>query len=99
MSTEPEDPWVTRYKRLMLDHLKAPQDVDLATVVISPSYSERHQYSEYTIENESFDIDIQWEYPTPPPRAWNPKPNENGMYDHGERLSNEEVAEFLRSLI
>lgn len=100
MSTdhEPEDPWVLRYKRLMLDHLKAPADVDLSTVEIIPSYTEAWAYSEHTMGSASFDMQVNWKHVNPPKNTRTARTDENGLYDHGVQLSDEEAVEFLRSL-
>lgn len=79
------DDWERRYKRKVLDYIRAPEDVDLYTVVITSEWADAWGYSEYTNEPAEFDIRITYKDPT------------SGR-DRYARLSNEECAEFLRSL-
>lgn len=102
--TPSEDPWVSRYKRLLLDYLKEPADIDLSTVVIDPAYRDGQHATDDTMAEPYFQIKVHWLYPHMPPQyldpdyRWKPTPNADGLYEYEREISDEEVQEFLRSL-
>lgn len=103
--TPSEDPWVSRYKRKLLDFLKAPQDIDLATVKITSTFRDGYDYLLNIELSNSVNIDLTWLHPEMPKKwreariEWRPEPDAEGMHEHDASISNEEVVEFLNSLL
>ena len=92
--------WVLQYRRMVLDHVGAPADVDPATVTITAAHQEAWSYSEYTGGESTFEINVSWRQTAP--EAGQPlrpgHPQADGTYAFYRSLTNEEVADFLNSL-
>lgn len=55
--------WEVRYRRKVLDHINAPQGIDLSTVKIDVSQSDGYRYSSYTWADPSMEVNITWMEP------------------------------------
>lgn len=100
-----EDPWVSCYKHKLLDFLKAPQDVDLSTVEVTSEFREGYDYLLGIELPNHLGIDVTWLHPNMPKKwqqariEWRPEPDVQGMHKHEANIDNEEVVEFLNTLL
>jgi len=89
--------WEARYRRKVLDFIDAPEDVDLETVQIVMENDPGYHYSEYTYEDPSTKLAIEYDAPDDiaPKMPWQ-RPIARG--DRVYRvLDNEEMAQLINS--
>lgn len=106
----PDEIWVLEYRRKVLDYLKAPQDIDLSTVRVEPSYEEVDDYEwvetdegaeEHSVERRFFEIVVTWLYYIPRQdgqRSEPGVPGEEPLYEHRQTLVNHEAVKLLQRL-
>lgn len=102
--------WVLDYRRKVLDHLQAPQDVDLDTVKITPAHVDIDDYEwietddgpeEHSVERSYFEITVTWLHHLPTHENQQPEPQTPGepaLYQHGRILTDQQAVTLLLGL-
>lgn len=102
--------WTLQYRRKVLDHVAAPQDVDLSTVEIAPSYALIDDYEwietgegmeEHSVERPEFSVSIVWLHHEPAftHQTYHERTSEGfALYQHSRTLVNQEAVRLLLHL-
>jgi hypothetical protein len=88
--------WQKRYRRVVLDFIGAPQDVDLETVVIDATREDGNMYSTYTYEDPKMEMTISYVLTTDIETKYGWRKVKAGERMH-RTLYKEEVAALIRS--